>query len=181
MRGDVVMNDILDIIVSRRSVKNYKSDMVDDELIDKVIKAGMYAPSGKNKQSPIIIAVTNKKIRDELSNVSASLRGMNTSFDPFYNAPVLLMVLANKEMFTYVYDGSVVMENMLLEAHSLGLGACWIHWSKELFETDYGKNLLKGLGIDGDYEGIGTCILGYPNGESKDPLPRKDDYVYYIK
>jgi nitroreductase len=155
--------------------------MVDNELIEKVIKAGMYAPSGKNKQSPIILAITNRKIRDELSRLCRDLRGMDSSFDPFYNAPVVLVVLASKDMFTAVYDGSVVIENMLLEAHSLGLGACWIHWCKEMFETDYGKNLLKGLGVEGEYEGIGSCILGYPNIAIGEPLPRKDKYVYYIR
>lgn len=174
------MNDILDTIISRRSVKKYKSQMVEDELIEKVIKAGMYAPSGKNKQSPIILAITNKKIRDELSNLCASLRGLE-NVDPFYNAPVALVVLADKSVFTAVYDGSVVMENMLLEAHSLGLGACWIHHCKEMFETEYGKNLLKSLNIEGEYEGVGTCILGYPDIDIKGQLPRKANYVYYIK
>lgn len=175
------MQDILDTIVTRRSVKSYKSDMPEDDLIEKVIKAGTYAPSGLNRQSPIIIAITNKEIRDNLSKTVAAMRG-RSDFDPFYNAPVVLVVLAEKDKFTRVYDGSVVMENMLLEAHSLGLGACWIHWCKESFESDFGKSILKSLNLDPDaYEGVGHCILGYPDKRPEGVLPRKENYVYYIR
>ena len=173
------MDDILDVIVSRRSVKSFKSDMVEKDKIDKVIKAGIYAPSGKNQQSAIILAVTNKIVRDKLSNLCSQVRG-GLSVDPFYNAPVVLVVLANKNVFTHVYDGSCVLENMLLEAHSIGLGACWIHHAKQIFDTDEGKDILKSLGIDGDYEGVGSCVLGYPNIYPKNEIKRKDNYVYYV-
>ncbi|MBR1984597.1 MAG: nitroreductase [Clostridia bacterium] len=172
------MNDILDIIVSRRSVKKFKSDMVEKQLIDKVLKAGISAPTGKNLQSPIILAVTNREVRDKLSKLCASVRGID--IDPFYNAPVVLVVLADKSVFTHIYDGSCVMENMLLEARSLGLGACWIHSAKQMFETSEGKELLKSLGINGDYEGIGNCILGYSAVKPIGEIKRKDNYIYYI-
>ena len=173
------MKDILDVIVSRRSVKSFKNEMVDNKLIEKVIKAGTYAPTGKNAQAPIILAITNKEVRDNLSNIIAQSRGVN--IDPFYGAPVVLAVLADKSVFTHVYDGSCVMENMLLEAHSLGLGACWIHHCKEVFETEYGKQLLKSLGIEGEYEGVGHCVIGYPAIRPNTPLPRKTNYVFYVK
>ena len=173
------MNDILKTIISRRSVKNYLPDMPSDEYIEKIVTAGTYAPTGKNMQSPIILAITNNDVRDNLSATNARLRGIE--FDPFYGAPVVLAVLAKKSWFTYIYDGSCVMENMLLEAHSLGLGACWIHHAKQVFETEYGKNLLKNLNITEDYEGIGFCVVGYPKVKPENSLPRKENYVYYIK
>ena len=173
------MKDILETIVSRRSVKSYIDKAVDEELVDRVIKAGMYAPSGKNKQSAIILAITNKEILADMAKCIAELRGV--SGNPLYNAPVALVVLADKSVFTHIYDGSVVIENMLLEAHSLGLGACWIHHAKEVFETDFGKELLAKVGVIGDYEGIGTCILGYPNAIPDGEIPRKDNFVYYVK
>ena len=173
------MEDILDIIVSRRSVKSFLPDMVEEDKIEKIIKAGMYAPTGKNLQSPIILAITNKAIRDNLSKLIAESRGV--SIDPFYGAPVVLAVLANKDVFTHVYDGSCVMENMLLEAHSIDLGACWIHHAKEIWESEYCKNILKSLGIDGEYEGIGHCVLGYPKVKPENSIPRKPKYVYYLK
>lgn len=173
------MEDILDIIVSRRSVKRFKSDMIDTESIEKVVKAGMYAPTGKNSQSPIILAITNKEVRDNLSRLLAEYRSVK--IDPFYNAPVILVVLADKGVFTHTHDGSCVLENMLLEAHSIGLGACWIHHMKEIFESDYCRNLLLSLGIDSDkYEGVGSCILGYSDISHQSPLPRKENYVYYV-
>lgn len=173
------MKDILDTIISRRSIKSFLPDMPSEESINKILTAGTYAPTGKNMQSPIILAITNKKVRDNLSKENARLRGID--FDPFYGAPVVLAVLAKKEWFTYIYDGSCVMENMLLEAHSLDLGACWIHHAKQVFETDYGKNILKSLNITDEYEGIGFCIVGKPKVKPIDNLPRKNNYIYYIQ
>lgn len=173
------MNEIIENIKSRRSIKKYKSDQVSQEMIDIIVEAGTYAPSGMNKQSAIILAVTDKNMRDRLSKLNAEVAGMPENFDPFYNAPVVLVVLADKNVPTYIYDGSLVMGNMMLTAHSLGLGSCWIHRAKETFETDEGKQILKDLGIVGNYEGIGNCIIGYSD---IDPItkPRKKNYIYKI-
>ena len=149
------------------------------ELIEKIVEAGTHAPTGLNKQSPIILAVTNKEIRDRLSYLNAGKDPFKRA-DPFYNAPVVLVVLADKSVPTHVYDGSLVMENMLLAAHSLGLGACWIHRAKETFEMEEGKRLLKDLGIEGEYEGIGNCIVGYPDVVPA-KKPRKERWVYYVE
>ena len=173
------MNNNLDFILNRKSIKKYKDTMVSTNDLDKIIECGKYAPSGMNKQSAIILAVTNKEMRDKLSKLNAKIMG-NENIDPFYNAPVVLVVLADKDVPTYIYDGSVVMENLLLAAHTLGLGACWIHRAKEMFETEEGKSILNSLGINGNYEGVGNCIIGYPDMDPVDK-PRKDNYVYYIK
>lgn len=173
------MNEIIKNIKTRRSIKKYKNDSVPREMIDMITEAGTYAPSGLNKQSAIIIEVTDKNIRDNLSKINAQIAGMPENFDPFYNAPVVLVVLANKDIPTYIYDGSLVMENMMLTAHSLGLGSCWIHRAKETFESDAGKQMLKDLGIVGNYEGIGNCIIGYSDMETISK-PRKEGYVYKV-
>ena len=172
------MNEVIKDILERRSIRKYKDKMVEEELIDEVLKAGTYAPTGMNRQSPIIIAITNKEVRDKLSKLNAKIMGSN--IDPFYGAPVVLVVLADKSYPSYIYDGSNVMENMMIAAKSLGLGTCWIHRAKEEFETEEGKEILKSLGITGDYEGIGNCILGYPEGEVE-AKERKANYIYKIK
>ena len=176
-------NNVIDAMIERRSVKKYKPDMVSMDLINEVVKAGLYAASGMNKQSPIIIAVTDKALRDKLSALNAKIGGWKPDFDPFYNAPVVLIVLADKNIATHVYDGSLVIGNMMLAAHSLGLGSCWIHRAKEEFETPEGKELLKSLGIEGEYEGIGHCVIGYADVENENakPLERKDNRVFYVK
>lgn len=156
------MENIIEVIKSRRSIKKFKQDMISKEIIEQIVEAGTYAPTGKNRQSPIIIAITNKEVRDKLSKLNAEILG--TTKDPFYNAPVVLVVLADKTKDTYVYDGSLVMGNLMLVAHSLGIGSCWIHRAKEEFERPEGKEILKSLGIEGEYEGIGHCILGYIDG-----------------
>ena len=130
------------------------------------------------KQSPIIIAVKDKALREKLSKMNAAIMGVN--IDPFYGAPELLIVLANKEMPTYIYDGSLVMGNMMNAAADLGVASCWIHRAKEEFESEEGKAILKDLGIEGDYEGIGHLILGYAAKPEVKPAPRKADYVYRV-
>ena len=173
------MSDVLETIKSRRSIRKYKSDMVPQDKLEKIIEAGTYAAPGMGKQSPIIVAVTNKELRDKLSAMNAKIMGTNT--DPFYGAPVVLIVLADKSRPTYLYDGSLVMGNLMLEAEAQGIGSCWIHRAKEEFESEEGKEILKSLGIEGDYEGIGHCVLGFADGPAPKAAPRKDSYVYYVK
>ena len=174
------MNEVLRVLEERRSCRKFKPDMITDEELYAVIKAGTYAPTGMGKQSPIIIAVKNKEKRDELAKVNGEIMGRGDS-DPFYGAPVVLIVLADKNVPTYVYDGSLVMGNMLNAAESLGLGGIWIHRAKEEFDSEFGKNMLTELGIEGDYEGIGHCAIGYRDGEKvNNPAPRKPNYTYMI-
>ena len=173
------MSDVLETIKSRRSIRKYKSDMIPQDKLEKIIEAGTYAATGMGKQSPIIIAVTNKELRDKLSAMNAKIMGAEN--DPFYGAPVVLIVLADKARPTYIYDGSLVMGNLMLEAEAQGIGSCWIHRAKEEFESEEGKELLRTLGIEGDYEGIGHCILGYADGDALKAAPRKDSYVYYVE
>ena len=158
------MSDILEIIKTRRSVRKYKSDKVPADIIDKIVEAGTYAATGMNRQSPIILAVTDKELRDKLSKMNAAFMGKPEDFDPFYGAPVVLVVLADKSMPTYVYDGSLVMGNLMLEAHALGVDSCWIHRAKEEFELPEYQELLKELGVDGEWEGISHCAVGYVDG-----------------
>jgi len=171
------MNEVLENIKTRRSIRKFKEQPIEKEVLDKIIEAGTYAPSGKNKQAAIIIAITNKEVIEKLGKINAEVINLNKN--TFYNPQAVLVVLANKEVSTYVHDGCAVLENMLLAAHSLGVGSCWVHRAKEEFETDYGKELLKSLNIGENYEGIGHCLLGYPDDEGH-LFPRKDNYVYYI-
>ena len=175
------MNEVLKVLEGRRSCRKFKPDMITDEELNAVIKAGTYAPTGMGKQSPIIIAVTNKEVRDKIQKENAKILGRGEDIDPFYGAPVILIVLADKDVFTYKEDGSLVLGNMLNAAESLGLGGIWIHRAKEEFDSDFGKNLLKELGIEGNYEGIGHMALGYRDEDKKNAHPRKDNYVYYVK
>lgn len=173
------MNEVMNNLLTRRSVKKYKSDPVPQDVLERIINAGTYAANGMGRQSPIILAITNKEIRDKLSRMNAAVMG-RSDIDPFYGAPTVLVVLADKSIPTYIYDGSLVMGNLMNAASSEGVGSCWIHRAKEEFETEEGKALLRSLGIEGDYEGIGHCILGYADGEPKPALPRKQNFVYYI-
>lgn len=171
--------EALEALYTRRSIKAFTDEMPSQADIDKITKAGMAAPTGMGAQSPLIVVVKNKALRDELSRMNADVMG--THADPFYNAPVIIVVLADKTRGTYMYDGSLVMGNMLNAAHAVGLGACWIHRAKEVFASERGKALLKEWGIEGDFEGIGHIALGYANMQPKPAKPRKDGYVRVIE
>ena len=175
------MSETLKVLETRRSCRAYKPQLIEEEKVQAIIKAGTYAATGMGRQSPIIIAVTNKEMRDKLSAMNAKIMGQGDGFDPFYGAPELLIVLANKDMPTYIYDGSLVMGNLMNAAADLGVDSCWIHRAKEEFESEEGKEILKSLGIEGNYEGIGHLVLGYAAAPLKDAAPRKEDYVYYVR
>ena len=172
------MNESIKNMIERRSVRGYKPDMIPKEYLDLILEAGTYAATGMGMQSPVIVAVTDKATRDQLSKMNADVMGTDT--DPFYGAPVVLVVLADKNRPTYIYDGSLVMGNLMNAAASLGIGSCWIHWAKEVFASEEGKALLKKWGVEGDYEGIGHCVLGYPARDVPKAKPRKENYVYYV-
>ncbi len=172
------MNSFITELIARRSARSYETTPVEKEKIEQIIEAGLYAASGMGKQSPIIVAVTNKELRDKLSAMNAAV--MNATTDPFYGAPYVLIVLADKNVGTAVYDGSLVMGNMMAAAHSLGVGSCWIHRAKQVFETEEGKEILKSLGVEGDYEGIGNMILGYAKEEAP-CKPRNEGRVFWAE
>lgn len=175
------MSEALKEMKERRSIRKYKEDMVPQEILDQIIEAGLYAASGKGTQNTIIIQVTKKELRDEIAEMNRKIGGWEEGFDPFYGAPAMLIVLARKDWPTGIYDGSLVMGNLMLAAHDLGIGSCWIHRAKEEFETEWGKELLKSLGISGEYVGIGHCALGYADGEIPKAAKRKVNRVFYIK
>ena len=170
------MNEVIRAMEERRSVRAYTDEVPSTEQIEAVIEAGLWAASGMGQQDPIIVAVTNRELRNRLSAMNAEIIG-DPDRDPFYGAPVVLVVLAPRDQRNRVYDGSLVMGNLMLAAHALGLGSCWIHRAREEFDTPEGKAILAELGIEGDYEGIGHCILGYP-AEVPDPKPRREGRVF---
>ena len=172
------MNETINTIISRRSIKAYTNQMVSDHLLNEITTAATYSASGMNKQAAVMIVVKDKALRDKLSKLNASILG--TDKDPFYNAPIVVVVLADSNVRTYIEDGSLVMGNLMNAAHSVGVGSCWIHRAKEMFETEEGKKLLKEWGIPESYKGIGNCILGYPVDKTdKVPSPRKENYVIF--
>lgn len=172
------MKSSMEIMLTRRSVKKYKSDMPNKADIEKIINAGLAAASGRNMQASVVVAVTNKEIRDRLSRDNAAVMG--ASGDPFYNAPCVLVVLAEKTAHTYVYDGSLTLGNMMLAAHEIGLGSCWIHRAKEVMAKPEWQEWIKSLGLEGEYEGIGNLVVGYPDGDFPARKERRPNRVVYV-
>ena len=175
------MNEILKAMEERRSVRKFKPDMPRREDLEAIIEAGLYAASAMGKQSAIAVAVTNRELRDRISDDNRKIGGWGEGFDPFYGAPVILIVLAPKNWPNRVYDGSLMMGNMMLAAHSLGLGSIWIHRAREEFETDAGRKLLADLGIEGEWEGVGHCAVGYVDGELPPAAERRAGRVFWVE
>ena len=172
-------NEALKNLLTRRAVRQYREDPIPEEVLNRVIEAGLYAPSGMGRQSAIILAVTDKALRDELSRLNAAVMG--STDDPFYGAPVVLVVLASPALAgTYLEDGALVMGNLLNAAHAEGLGSCWIHRAKQVFDSEEGKAILKRAGVEGDYVGIGHCILGYAAGPEPEAAPRREGRVFRL-
>ena len=166
-------------LLTRRSIRKYQPRQVTDAELDAVLEAGLYAPTGKNNQKPVMVAVRDKETRDQLSRMNAAVMGVDS--DPFYSAPCVIVVLADPEFPTWRDDGSLVMGNLMNAAHALGLGSCWINRAREEFDSEEGKQLLKSLGVTGDYEGIGHCILGWAKDPAPAAKPRKADWVYWVE
>ena len=173
------MSEVLERMKSRRSIRRFKPDTVPDEYLDKIVEAGLYAASAKGQQNTIIFKVTNKELRDKISRLNCEIGGWNEGFDPFYGAPTIIIVLADRERNTYLEDGSLVLGNLMNAAHAVGLGSCWIHRAREVFESEEGKALLKEWGVEGNYVGIGHCALGYAK-EEAEAKPRKENYVIRV-
>ena len=174
------MNKIIEAIKERRSVRKYKAEIPAKADIEQIIEAGLYAANARGKQETAIIAVTNKELRNRISALNAKILGRE-DFDPFYGAPVILVVLAKKDWDNRVYDGALVMGNLMLASHSLGLGSIWIHRAKEEFESEEGKSILKELGLADEWEGIGHCAIGYAEGEVPKAAPRKEGRVFWAE
>lgn len=170
-------NEVLNNIVTRRSIKVYKSEQISQKELDIVLKAGLYAPSGRGMQSPVMVAVQNKDVMEQIVKMNAAVMG--TDSNPYYEAPTVILVFAPKDRNTYIEDASCVLDTMMLAAHSIGLASRWIHREKEMFETDEGKGLMKKWGIPENFAGVGALALGYADCELPEPPARKKGRIIY--
>jgi nitroreductase len=173
------MNESIKTLLNRRSIRKFKPEQIKADELNAVLEAGKYAPSGANQQSPLFIVVQNKAMREKITKLNAAVLGKD--IDPYYGAPTVIIVLADKTKVTPVEDASLALGNMFNAAYSLGLGSCWVHRTKQMFESVEGKALLRKWGVEGDYIGVGSCVVGYPDCEHPKPAPRKDNFVVMVK
>ena len=174
------MNEVMETIVNRRSTKKFKPEQIREEELQQILLAGTYAANGQGKQAGKIVVVQDPETREQLRAMNAGVMGM-TDMDPFYGAPAIIIVLAEKEWRNRVYDGTLILGNMMLEAYEQGVGSCWIHRAKEEFESPEGQEILKMAGIEGEWEGIGHLAVGYIEGPFPKAPRRKGNEVYWIE
>lgn len=173
------MKETLQDLKNRRSVRKFKPDMVAEEQLQEILEAGKFAACGMGRQAGLMVVVQDKETMEQLRKMNAAIMG-NPDMDPFYGAPMMIIVLADKNVRTYVEDGSLVMGNLMNAAYAVGVDSCWIHRAREEFESEEGKALLAKWGIEGDYAGIGHCILGYSDGPLPEARPRKENFVVRV-
>jgi nitroreductase len=172
------MNETIKTLLKRRCVRRFKADQIREDELNAILEAGMYAPSGSNQQSALFVVVQEKETLKKLSTMNAAV--LRKDVDPYYMAPTVIFVFADRSKVTPVEDGCLALGNMFTAATSLGLGSCWVHRTKQMFETEEGKGLLRKWGVTGDYVGVGSCILGYPDFEPPKADPRKDNFVVRV-
>jgi len=169
------MNETINTLLERRSIRKFKPEQIKEQELNAILEAGMYAPSGANQQSALFVVVQDKETIKKLTAMNAAV--LKKDIDPYYGAPTIVLVFADKSKVTPIEDGSVALGNMFNAAASLGIGSCWVHRTKQMFETEEGKDLLRKWGVTGDVTGVGSCILGYPAGEHPKAAKRKDNFV----
>ena len=174
------MNEVIRAMLERRSIRKFKKEVPKKEDLEQIIEAGLYAANGMGRQAAIVVAVTNRENIEKLSKVNAEIWGKE-GIDPFYGAPAILIVFAEKDWRNAAYDGSLVMGNLMLAAHSLGLGSIWINRAKQEFEMEEWKAWLKSIGVEGEWEGIGHCAVGYIDGDAPKAAPRKTNRVFWAE
>ena len=174
------MNEVIKTLTERRSIRKFRAEMPPKELIEQIVEAGLYAPSGMGRQSSLILAVTDKKLRDKLSDMNRRILGQPEGSDPFYGAPTIIVVFADTNRSTYLEDGALAIGNMMLGAYAVGLGSCWIHRAKEVFSSAKGKELMKKWGVSDNYVGVGHCALGYAAGPLPEAAPRKPENIVRV-
>jgi len=171
--------ELLQTIKTRRSCRRYKSEQIPDELLRQVLEAGTYAPTARGLQSPFIVAVQEPDQLRQLTEMNARIMGVSTN--PYYDAPTYVLVFAPAGGKNSLQDGSCVLENMMLAAHALGLGSCWINREQEMFATEEGKALMQRWGLPDGLMGVGALALGYPAATPSEAKPRKADYYRIIR
>lgn len=169
------MNETLQTLKTRRSIRKYKNQQVPEELLNQILEAGTYAPSGMGKQSSVMVVVQDSEMVSRLSEMNAKVMG--TDSDPFYGAPTVIVVFSDTKRPTHVEDGSLIMGNLMNAAHSVGIDSCWIHRAREVFDSEEGRKIKEQWGIDSDYVGIAHCVLGYRDCEYPKAAPRKETYI----
>ena len=172
------MNETMKNLLERRSVRGYKKDLVPEEVLNEILEAGEYAPSGMGQQGTLMVVTQNPELVAKLSKMNADVMGAKS--DPFYGASTVIVVFADSEQGTCVENGSLVMGNLMNAAHAVGVDSCWIHRAKEEFASPEGKALLKEWGLSENYVGIGHCILGYRDCEYPEAKERKADYIVRV-
>lgn len=174
----ILHNDAVDAILTRRSIRSYQAKQIPEDALETILTAGQYAPSGMNQQSAKAIVVQSKERMQQLVQLAKTAEQVD--HNPFYDAPTVILVFADATQLAPLEDGCNVLENMMLAAHAIGLGSCWIYAAKVLFSTEEGAAFQKELGLSETDQIVGSIAVGYPDGAAPQPKPRKESFFRIV-
>ena len=171
--------EALEVLKNRRAIRAYKPDQITDEELNAVMEAGTYAPTGAGTQGVQIVAVQSPEQVAAVDALNAKVLN-NPAAHPYYGAPTILLIFETEDCVTHELDGAAVCTNMLNAAYAVGLGSCWIHRCRQMFELPEGKALLKQWGLPQTLTGVASIALGYAACEPPVAKPRKDGYIVKV-
>ena len=186
------MRDTLNIIKDRRSTRKFKAEQIKEEELQAIVEAGIYAPSGHNKQTWNFTVIQNKELIEELNieakNVAKNSSdefikkmGNNEKFNCFYEAPTIILVSGEDDEHLSLIDCSAATENMLIMAESLEIGSCWTEFVSILFNSEKGEEYKKKLNIPKGYTPYYAAVFGYKDIKVSSAPKRKENSVQYIR
>ena len=166
----------IELLTKRRSIRKYQTRQITSAELDQILLAGTYAPTGMNRQSPVMVAVQDPEVIRKMEIENARVMG-DENLRPFYGAPTVIVVFADSSCPTGFEDACLVMGNLMNAACALGVDSIWVNRARQTFDDETGKAMLASRGITGDYEGIGICCLGYRLHDLPPAAPRKEGYI----
>jgi len=193
------VNPVLEAIKARRAIRRYTQEQIPEGILQEIITAGLYAPSAGGRQSATLVVCQNREINDALGRINRqafAARASSARFkvsseqpsiadDPgipsaFYGAPTVITLFAPRGMENGLADCCVMAENIMLAAHSVGIGSCLVARGASTFATEEEQRLLRAWAIDPGYEPALHVVLGYRDGEAPHAKPRREGRVVRI-
>ncbi|MDH7477155.1 MAG: nitroreductase family protein [Candidatus Bathyarchaeota archaeon] len=185
------MNETIKVIKSRRSIRRFKTEQIGDSELQGILECALLAPNARNQQKWHFTVIQNKDVLNKMVNILKenmlnsgieflAERAKDPAFNPFGNAPTLILITADKTARFVEIDCAAAAENILIAAESFGLGSHIMTSTELLFTSEEGKKLKQELGVPEGYEHVCTIALGYKD-EVPPAKPRRKDVINYVK
>lgn len=194
------MNEILQMMKTRHAIRRFQDKQLDDATLNAILEAGLYAPSAGNNQYSRIVVCQDSEVNEKLGRINRwmmfkgkepasvahaisadqpSIQDDFTIMSGYYGAPTVLTIFTRGGQYASA-DGAMIAANIWLAAHALGVGACYIGRTEEVFATEYGMEMRKAWGVPDDMVPVCNVLLGYREGPAPHDKPRKEGRILRV-